>query len=172
VLLSNRLLYRIFHNIKFLWAGKFTDDKPELNLVFGEFYKYRMAEWQACIIMPQIMNISMLVKHRQALYRRFHEELNGATIFKLPPPDIENSWACIIFPILISNNKFEFYRRACDQGVDFAFSFTFIASPEYYKYEHKLADSILNIPFYKNLSESEIQKTINVLNNIDREMRR
>jgi dTDP-4-amino-4,6-dideoxygalactose transaminase len=61
----------------------------------------------------------------------------------------------------------EFYQKAVRLGVDFAFSFTFIASPKEYVLSHDLAASILDLPFYERLTSSEIDKVVAVLCEID-----
>lgn len=78
--------------------------------------------------------------------------------FKVPPPDSEQEWACIRFPLRIQGDKFAFYNRAVERGIDFAFSFAFIACPEEFRNALRLARSVLDLPFYEKLSERELKR--------------
>ena len=40
-------LYRPFHNLKFRWRGRFTDDQAGLSESLRPFYVDRLAEWQS-----------------------------------------------------------------------------------------------------------------------------
>jgi dTDP-4-amino-4,6-dideoxygalactose transaminase len=169
VLLQNHLLYRIFHNVTFRWRGRFTADSAELDLHLGAYYRYRFAEWQAWLALRQLDRFDELVQTRRRLYADYHRRLQGSRRFALPPEDKSGEWACIRFPIRVAADKLSFYRDAIKKGVDFAFSFTFIASPKSYRRAHRLADRVLDLPFYCNLSESEIDRVVSVLQQLDDE---
>jgi dTDP-4-amino-4,6-dideoxygalactose transaminase len=168
IALEHPMLYRLFHNLKFHWRGKFTDDSPLLEPNLGPFYLDQMAEWQAALLLPQIECLDLLIATRRRLYSGFLRQLQGAKGFDLPPVDVNGEWAPIRFPIRVHCNKLEFYRRAAKLGIDFAFSFTFIASPGNFVRSHRLADSVLDLPFYERLTENEIEKIVAVLRELDR----
>ena len=86
----------------------------------------------------------------------------------MPPADSNGEWALIRFPIRIHRDKLNFYRKATQLGVDFAFSFTFIESPFDFILSHKLAASVLDIPFYNRLTDKEVKKVVSVLCDIDK----
>ena len=170
ILLEQPALYRLFHNVKFRWRGRFTDDDAALKPALGGFYTDRFAEWQALIALPQIDRLDETIAKRQRMYARYRDSLGGAVAFALPPEDARAEWAPIRFPIRARGDKLELYRRAVQRGVDFAFSFTFIASPTAFAEAHALAASILDLPFYERLSERELQRVVAVLKSIDQDL--
>jgi len=167
LLLEQPALYRLFHNLKFRWRGRFTDDQAELSPMLGPFYTDRFSEWQARIALPQIDRLAQTIEKRRTMYARYRESLAGAMAFALPPPDVRGEWAPIRFPIRARGDKLDLYRRAVQRGVDFAFSFTFIASPATFARSHALADAILDLPFYERLTERELERVVSVLRGID-----
>jgi len=172
VMLEHPALYRLFHNLKFRWRGRFTDDQAESTARLGPFYGDRLAEWQARIIVPQIDRIEETIVKRRRIYGDYRQRLRSAAAFSLPPEDATGEWAPIRFPIRANVDKMELYRRAVDRGVDFAFSFTFIASPASFRKAHALADSVLDLPFYDRLSERELEHVGSVMKQIDEDISR
>jgi dTDP-4-amino-4,6-dideoxygalactose transaminase len=126
-----------------------------------------MGEWQAGLLLPQIDRLDALIAKRRRLYAEYLRRLQGVTSFALPDIDANNEWAPIRFPIRVHRDKLDFYRRATERGIDFAFSFTFIASPSDFVRSHGLAASILDIPFYDRLTDEELQKVVAVLRDLD-----
>lgn len=164
------LLYRFFHNVKFRWRNRFTDDHAGLAQDLDPFYTDRLAEWQARILVPQLARLAATIATRQRIYAAYLERLRGALGFALPPADARAEWAPIRFPIRARGDKLELYRRAVERGVDFAFSFTFIASPPGFRRSHALADAVLDLPFYERLSERELEQVAAVLKRIDHDL--
>ena len=164
-------LYRVFHNIKFHWRGRFTEDSAAFSPHLNPFYYDRFSEWQAAILIPQLDRFDQIIANRRRLYNTYLLQLAQASFFSLPPHDIMQEWAPIRFPIRVLSNKMQFYEEAVRRGVDFAFSFTFLASPSSFAISHKLADTILDLPFYDRLSEHEQLRVISVLLSIDKIMR-
>lgn len=167
VILENPFLYRCFHNLKFRWRGRYTSDSANLDLTLGPFYVDRLAEWQADIIMPQILALDELIATRRRLYAEYLDRLQGVESLSLPPPDVQAEWAPIRFPIRVHSDKMAFYRDSVRRGVDYAFSFTFIASPQSFAVSHRLAASILDLPFYHRLSIAELEHVVNVVRELD-----
>jgi dTDP-4-amino-4,6-dideoxygalactose transaminase/uncharacterized membrane protein YbhN (UPF0104 family) len=165
-LLSNHYLYRIFHNIKFKWQNKFTDENLNHRSTLGPFYTDSLAQWQARILLSQIKNIDEIISIRQKIYSEYLNHLTGHNI-DLPPEDKAKEWAPIRFPIRVEN-KLDFYKRAVAKGVDFSFSFTFISSPLEFSISHYLASSILDVPFYKGLTHKEFITIIQTLTNLSK----
>ena len=60
-------------------------------------------------------------------------------------------------------------RRAVRRGVDFAFSFTFLGCGREYVNAWRLADAVLDVPYYDKLTNAELQRTIDVLRALDHE---
>lgn len=163
VAIENHFFYRLFHTIFFEWRGKFTEDSPEISLERTSYYRYRMSNWQCFIAYHQLKIIDDLIRIRQFIYKKYIKELQNDPNFILPPHDSEEEWACIRFPIQIREDKISFYNEAVKKGLDFAFSFTFITSPNNYASSHSLAKSILNIPYYTKLSNKEFEKVVSIL---------
>jgi dTDP-4-amino-4,6-dideoxygalactose transaminase/uncharacterized membrane protein YbhN (UPF0104 family) len=163
-LLSNHYFYRIFHNMKFKWQNKFTDESLNRQPTLGPFYTDSLAQWQARILLSQMKNIDEIISIRQKIYSEYLNRLTGHNI-DLPPEDKAKEWAPIRFPIRV-DNKLDFYKRAVAKGLDFAFSFTFIDSPEEFSISHHLASSILNVPFYKDLTPEEFMTVIQILKDL------
>src|SRR5215475_8234295 len=168
VALEQPAIYRCFHNLKFHWRGRFTDDSSDLDLRLGPFYLDQMAEWQAAVLLPQIDRLDALIATRRRLYAEYLRRLRGATSFVLPTIDADNEWALIRLPIRVHRDKLDFYRQAARRGIDFAFSFTFIASPSDFVRSHGLAASVLDLPFYDRLTDDELQQVVAVLHDLDR----
>lgn len=167
VLLENPFLYRCFHNLKFRWRNRFTDDSANLNPTLGPFYIDRLAEWQAGMLLPQIQGLGEIIATRQRLYAEYLDKLQGVTGISLPPADARKEWAPIRFPIRVRGDKMAFYRQSVRRGVDHAFSFTFIACPADFAISHRLAASVLDIPFYHRLSTTELNQVVAVVRELD-----
>jgi len=167
VALEHPTLYRLFHNLKFRWRGRFTDDSASVDARLGPFYLDRLAEWQAAVLLPQIDQLEGLIANRRRLYAEYLSRLQGATSFALPAADANNEWAPIRFPIRVHGDKMDLYRQATRRGIDFAFSFTFLASPAEFVHSHRLATSILDLPFYERLTAKEMAQVVAVLLELD-----
>jgi len=167
VSLEQPSLYRLFHNLKFHWRGRFTDDSDDLSPRLGPFYLDRLAEWQAALLLPQIKRLDTIISTRRRIYSRYRRRLSGAVSFALPPTDTLGEWSPIRFPIRVYRDKLNFYNKAAKRGVDFAFSFSFIASPQHYSLSHALASTVLDLPFYGRLSDQELERVCRVLLELD-----
>lgn len=167
VLLENHFLYRCFHNLHFRWRNRYTEDSANLNLTLTPFYIDRLAEWQADILLPQILALEDFIATRRRLYAEYLAKLHGVQSVSLPPPDAHGEWAPIRFPIRVHHDKLAFYRESVQRGVDYAFSFTFIASPPDFATSHRLAASVLDLPFYERLSATEQVYVVNVVKELD-----
>jgi len=172
LLIENELLYKVFHELMFERRGKFTNDGPGVHPEKTVFYRYAFTEWQASIARGQIARFDEIVRQRQSVYARLRSALAGRASFELPPEDEHREWACIRFPIRVRGDKLDFYRRAVRRGVDFAFSFTFLAEPGKFANADKLADAVLDIPFYFKLSDREIGEVVAALLQVDEEVSR
>lgn len=167
VVIENNFLYSLFYKLFFSLRKIFTLESPGLNLKVDEFYRYDFTNWQAYFALSQLRRIDEIVKIRQKIYDRYISELKDCKGFKLPLRDDKKEWACIRFPIRVKGDKLTFYEQAVKRGVDFAFSFTFIAAPDSFKRAKKIADSVLDLPFYLKLKKNEFSKVVSVLKEID-----
>lgn len=163
VLLQEPRRYALFHKLRFQRSGTFTAETPELEVERTLWYRYDFADWQAFIASRQMDRIEQLVDKRRVLYAEYERRLRGQSAFQTPPPDTDHQWAPIRFPIRVRGDKLAFYRDATKRGVDFAFSFTFIAAPTRFQAAHALADSVLDLPFFYDLSRDELDTTVETL---------
>jgi dTDP-4-amino-4,6-dideoxygalactose transaminase len=170
VALRSPRLYGLYH--RFALRQRYTAETAELSATRTEFYRYDVTEWQAAIALPQIARLDALVDRRRALYAGYRGELTGCHHLALPPSDARGEWACIRFPILVQGDKLAWYRRANQRGVDFAFSFTHLASPPECEHAQALAREVLDLPFYDALEERELRRTVRVLRSLDRKASR
>jgi len=166
LLLENPLLYRCFHKLMFEWRGQFTADGPALNLTLTPFYREVVAEWQAYLAVQQLRRLDAIIERRRDVYSTTREGLKSCSKLLLPPEDVRREWACIRFPIRVQGDKLAFYREANKRGIDFAFSFTFIDCPETMKHAHRLAGSVLDLPYYTKLTDAEMRTTIAVIQSL------
>lgn len=166
-LLESPLLYRLIHLLYFQMRGSFTAETAALDLRLSAFYRYDFAGWQAFVAAEQLSRIDLVVERRRILYRKLHEGLADCRAFELPPVDERGEWCCTRFPIRAFGDKFEYYRRASRRGIDFAFGFTFIAAPPDCEAAHRLASSVLNVPYYPQLRDREVERITRVLRSID-----
>jgi dTDP-4-amino-4,6-dideoxygalactose transaminase len=155
--LEHPAVYRMFHKLNFEWRGRFTADDATVRPIKTRFYLDRLAEWQAAIAVPQIERLDQLVARRRELYRALRDRLASCAAFELPPDDELHEWACIRFPILVRDDRAAYYRAATARGVDFAFSFSFLAAPEdAVPRSHRIAQRILDVPYYDKLTAEDL----------------
>lgn len=165
LVLENPLLYRLYHWLTL--RRRFTADSPVISLERTSFYRFEMTRWQANLAIRQLEGLDAVIARRRDLYASYQRELAGCRWLQLPPKDELREWSCIRFPVLASGDKLSWYRNACKHDVDFAFSFTFLGSPQTFTHAHIIAQSILNLPFYPKLTDSELRRVTHVLRELD-----
>ncbi len=167
VLIENGVLYRLFHWLFLQRRGLVTTDEPGLRPERTEFYRHEMTNWQARIAIPQIRRLDSIVATRRRLHRELRAGLEDVSRCLLPPPDTDDEWACIRFPVRVRGDKVGYYRQLIERDVDCAFSFTFIADPSACELARRLADSVLDLPYYEKLTDREVSKVIAAVKSID-----
>jgi len=165
--IENHRIYRIFHLMNFGLRGKYTADSSDLNMTRTMYYRYDFTNWQALIALKQIKQIDEIILKRQQLYDFFLENLSECEKIQLPPIDEKNEWACIRFPIRIPGNKMDYYSNAVKCGLDFSFSFTYIAAPQQFERAHRLAGEVLDLPFYFKLQDAEAKQVVEIIKQLD-----
>jgi dTDP-4-amino-4,6-dideoxygalactose transaminase len=167
VLLKNHVLYRIFHWYAFKRHRRVSAETSELSLKLDPYYLYDFAEWQAQIALKQMRNLDALIERRRRAYASYSERLSGCRAIDLPPPDLDGQWACIRFPIRVRGDKIRYYWSGAERGLDCAFSFTFLACPPEFSQAWKIANSVLDIPFYGELSDAELDAVVGIIRFLD-----
>lgn len=157
-------LYACYHALAFRLRGRYTADSPATAARPTEFYRFEVAQWQAEIAEAQVARLDELIARRRELYADYRRALDGCGRITLPPADDHGEWAPIRFPILVrGGDKLAYYRQANARGVDFAFSFSFLASPPACQHAHALAAAVLDLPFYTKLTTGEQTHVIRTL---------
>jgi dTDP-4-amino-4,6-dideoxygalactose transaminase len=164
------MAYRLFYKFRFRRQDKFTAETADLKLQRSDFYRYDMANWQAYVASRQMERIEEIIQRLMARYARYGHLLAGCRAFALPPPNEGKQWACIRFPIRVHSDKLAFYRQCAQRGVDFAFSFTYITTPSVFTSAHRLANSVLDLPYYSKLRDEELQTVVDVLKSVEAEV--
>lgn len=159
--IKNSFIYRVFHYLTMGRNGKMhIDESNKDDFKLSDFYTHGFYEWQAYITYPQLKILDKIIEKRGYIYHYYHERLNNSLI-KKPPYNPHST--CIRYTLQVENQK-AFYEYCLKKGVDMGFSFNHISSPTCYTEEHMIANEILNIPFYFDLSQKEMEKVVNVIN--------
>lgn len=160
LLLNNNFLYRRYH--------KDENVNQEVNVEICKetcsLYQYQMDEWQAYLLIPQIKKIKKLSEKRKRLFSFYRENIKNTKII-LPPYQHGADYSRFAVQI-IEDRKYEFYDKCVQSGVDLDFSHSHLTCEESFKKEYKIASSILNLPFYYNLSMREAKRVVEVINKI------
>ena len=80
-------------------------------------------------------------------------------------PILNKDAVCIRYAIRVPQRD-DFYWSCVNNGVDAGFSFRNIAAPESFNQSHQMADEVLNLPYYYDITEQEMDKVVKVINNI------
>jgi len=162
---KNPLLYKIFHWLTIDRKGKLQRTEHETPAEQKtDYYKYRFEEWQASILLKQLENLDKIIKRRKYIYAYYDKYINNPLVKK---PPINNNAVCTRYAILVNDRK-SFYKQCVAKGIDMDFSHCNIGCPpnEIYKTEHEMAKKVLNLPFYYELSDKEMEKVVEVVNSI------
>ena len=163
VITKNTILYRLFHWMTIERKGKYQRTEHEqLSSVKTDYYKYSFTEWQASILLPQLKNLNRIIERRKCIYAYYDQYINSPLVKK---PIMDRNAVCTRYAILVEDRK-TFYKRCLAKGVDMDFSHCSVGCPAEFIEEHKMANRILNLPFYYELSEKEMKKVVEVVNSI------
>ena len=163
VVTKNRIVYKMYHYIKIDAKGKLQNTVHEKPIEQkNEMYSYRFSEWQATILLPQLKMLDCLMDKRKKIYAYYDRAIQNALIQK---PIVDVNAVCCRYTIQVKKRE-DFYKKCVKKGVDMDFSHCFLACPESFKMEHMMAQKILNLPFYYDLSKKELEKIILVVNAI------
>ena len=163
-LTKNAVVYKFFHYLTIQSKGriqKTEHEKPSDNKT--ALYSYKFSEWQASVLLKQLLRLKRLFEKRKELYQMYNEQINNPLVKK---PAYDEDAVCCRYAVLVEKRN-EFYQECVKQGVDMDFSHCSLGCPEDYKNEHKMASQILNIPFNTNLTMREVRKVIKVVNSIN-----
>lgn len=163
VITKNKYAYRCFHYLTMESKGKHQKSEHEKpSAIKTDLYKYKFAEWQASILLRQLLKLDEIFEKRQALYSYYDTHINNDIIKK---PDINSYAVCCRYAILVEKRD-RFYNECIKAGVDLDFSHCSLGCPDSFKKEHQMANHILNLPLDINLSRKELDQVVSVVNSI------
>lgn len=163
VVTKNKLAYKCFHYLTMESKGKHHRSEHETpSATKTDLYKYRFAEWQAYILLRQLLKLGEIFEKRQALYSYYDTHINN---YLLKKPIIISDAVCCRYAVLVEERD-RFYDKCINEGVDMDFSHCSLGCPNSFKKEHQLANQVLNLPFDINLSRKEIEQVVTVVNSL------
>lgn len=163
VLTKNVYFYRLFHYLTIESKGKLQKtehEKPAEKKT--DLYSYRFSEWQAVVLLQQLKRLDQIFAKRKELYDFYDKGITNPNVKK---PIIDDNSVCCRYAIQVEKRNV-FYQQSIKRGVDMDFSHCSLGCPDTFEEEHKMANRILNLPFYFDLSEKEKEKIVKVVNNI------
>lgn len=163
VVTKNKIAYRCFHYLTMESKGKHQRSEHEApSSIKTDLYKYKFTEWQASILLPQLLKLGEIFEKRQTLYSYYNTHINNDIIKK---PEVNYDAVCCRFAILVEDRD-RFYHECIKAGIDLDFSHSSLGCPRSFKKEHQMASRILNLPFDINLSRKELNQVVTVVNSI------
>lgn len=163
VVTKNKIAYRCFHYLTMESKGKHQRSEHEApSTIKTDLYKYKFTEWQASILLQQLLKLGELFEKRQTLYSYYNTHINNDIIKK---PEINSDAVCCRYAILVEDRD-RFYHECIKAGIDMDFSHSSLGCPRSFKKEHQIANRILNLPFDINLSRKELEQVVTVVNSI------
>ncbi len=163
VVTKNKIAYRCFHYLTMQSKGKHQRSEHETpSVAKTDLYKYKFSEWQASILLRQLLKLGEIFEKRQALYSYYDTHINNDILKK---PEINSDAVCCRYAVLV-NERDRFYDECIKAGVDLDFSHCYLGCPNSFTKEHQMADQILNLPFDINLSRKELNQVVAVVNSI------
>lgn len=163
VITKNPVFYSIFHWFTIDRKGKLQRTEHEdVSQDKTDYYKYRFSEWQAYFLLKQLNILDKILERRKYIYAYYDKNIVNPLVKK---PVMNQEAVCTRYAILVDDRN-GFYKKCLDKGIDMDFSHCNIGCPCSFVEEHKLADSVLNLPFYYGLSDKEMKKVVKVVNSI------
>lgn len=162
-LLKYPYLYRLYHWIVLDMTHQYQrrgHDSVKNNP--DEAYTSPFAEWQAYILFKQLCRLEQIIEHSKKVYAYYDKNIHNSLIEK---PRAVKDAVCCRYPIYVKE-KHAFYHECVKRGVDLDFSHTVLTCPDCYIDERKMADEVLNIPLYYDLSDQDMERVVNIVNSI------
>ena len=162
-MLKNKILYSIFHYFTMGRKGKMQlSEHSEPCLELTDFYRYGFYEWQAYIAFRQFEKLNLILQKRKEVFAYYDKHIDNPNVMK---PKMDHNAACIRYTIKVKD-KYRAYKKFVDEGVDVGFSFNHVASPKTMTNEHKMSEEIMNLPYYYDISQKEMDTVVRVVNNL------
>lgn len=161
---KDKWLYRCYHYLAIDRKNKLQRTEHECMASQKEdSYIYSFAEWQASILLPQICKMEEIMHKRQFLFNVLDKNIRNPLLRK---PILNDNEVCCRYPVLVKDRT-SFYKKCLAEGVDMDFSHSALACDKTFAVEHKMAEEVLDIPFYYDMSDKELSQVIQVVNSIN-----
>lgn len=163
VMTKNVCFYKLFHYLTIASKGKLQKtehEKPSDKKT--DLYSYHFSEWQAVILLKQLKHLEQIFAKRKELYEFYDKKIVNPLVKK---PIVNTDAVCSRYTIQVENRN-EFYKECVKRGVDMDFSHCSLGCPDSFTTEHNISKHILNLPYYYELSDKEINTVIRVINSV------
>lgn len=162
-LTKNKWLYRCYHYLAIDRKGKLQRTEHEaIAAKMEDSYLYFFSEWQASILLPQIEKMKKIMGKRKRIFETLDKRVNNSLLKKPHWCSVE---VCCRYPVLVKD-RIAFYKACLQKGVDMDFSHSALACDLSFEEEHEMANEVLDLPFYYDMTDQELDKVINVVNSI------
>lgn len=162
-LTKNKWLYRCYHYLAIDRKGKLQRTEHEtIATKMEDSYQYSFSEWQASILLPQIKKMNKIMEKRKRMFEILDKRINNSLLKK---PHWCSEEVCCRYPVLVKD-RIAFYKACLQKGVDMDFSHSALACDLSFEEEHEMANEILDVPFYYDMTEQEMDKVVKVVNSI------
>lgn len=158
-------LYPLTQFVYRVMLGEAAYEVVQAPTTIPEDYLTRCAPFSVELVLNQWKKLEQNISRRNWIGKEYTKALEGNPAFQIPsfPPDVEPVW--IQFPMLVKN-KSEFYKYMQRQGVDITWSHRYSCAQEFPQEDCpnsiKIARSILSLPCYPGLRDSEVEKICRV----------
>ena len=160
-LLNNGIVARLYH---YWFAERYSKMQPyehnELSDNKDYTYYLRMPEWKYALLLQQTKQLDQIINRKRYIFDFYDRVLNNSEVVK---PLCMSDAVCCRYTIRVKDRRF-FYEKCLKSGIGLEYSHKFIAAPNEFKYEHQMADEIVNLPFYYRLRDSELKNIIKTIN--------
>ena len=160
VIATSFWFYRLFYFTNFQALGRYSQEDGVLARTPGPYYRYAFAEWQAQIVLTQLNQLDAILSVRQSMLELYRAELQSCAAFAVETTQVERPGSVIRFPIFVNGDKIDFHRRLASAGIDTGFSFTKLATPPTQRYAWRVAESVLNLPFFSKMTLAQARRVV------------
>lgn len=167
-LAAQNTVYRYFSFPTWRLRNGYYQDRGQLRPEKKAFYARPFTDAQARLALGQLSTIDRILESRKDIEHRYLRCLSGHPFLKSYRPLEDTETALLFFPIrIMRGDKLEFYKKCAAEGVDLGFTFSYVnkwdANAEF-SMAQEAADQVLNLPFYSKLTNMEVMKICDVVN--------
>jgi len=147
-------------------------------------YKYNFTDIQASLGLAQLNKINLMLEKREKIFNRYNELFSGNDLISTYACKIDRKSSYHLYPILLDINRLKISRAQVidelkDSGIGTSVHFIPLYRHPYYKEAFKLESKdfpvseylyprIITLPIWPGMSEEQIKKVADKVNNITR----